>query len=51
MICDATIVGPYNTTLDFMLEWLEEAQAEADHGKFTMLAAAITPSGPEEIAR
>ena len=50
LVCSATISGPYNTMLDFQLEWLEEVQAEGDHGKFTMLAAAITPQGPEEEA-
>jgi hypothetical protein len=48
MICDATIVSPYNTTVEFMLEWLEETQADHDHGKFTMLASAMTPTSSED---
>jgi len=48
MICDATIIGPYDTTVEFTLEWLEEAQADRDHGKFTMLASAITPMSSED---
>ena len=48
MICDATIVSPYDTTVDFTVEWLEEVQSEKDHRKFAMLAAAITPRGPED---
>jgi hypothetical protein len=48
MICDATIIGPYDTTVEFTLEWLEETQADRDHGKFTMLASAITPTRSED---
>ncbi len=47
MICDARIAYIYNTTVDFMLEWLEEVQAHGDRGKFAMLATFITTIGAD----
>ena len=48
MISDATITNPCYTTVEFTLEWLEETQANRDHGKFAMLASAITPVRMED---
>jgi hypothetical protein len=48
MICDATIISPYTTTVEFGLAWLEETQVDRDHGKFTMLASAITPTDSDD---
>lgn len=50
MACEADISGGYDTTGDFILEWLEELQAEGDRGKFGMLAAAFRPREDDESA-